>query len=198
VAWFASALGVWVASQIVRLDQTDPMAWIICDYAGRVGALTVLVAIPAARAVAFEKRHAKLAGWKLADWILTFVLFAGLFCRALSSSGLGGLGRLGRYPTLHGWVRVLDIVLGLALVAYSEEILFRRCARHILRVKLGDGFLMVITTAVIFAAAHWTFGFVNIVTAGCIGIVAMIFYQKSEAIWPVVVAHYLTDIVAFS
>ena len=43
---------------------------------------------------------------------------------ALSATVLGG------YPETHGWLHIVDVVFGLALVAYSEEIVFRRCARH--------------------------------------------------------------------
>jgi hypothetical protein len=36
---------------------------------------------------------------------------------------------LGGYPELHGWLHIFDAIFGLALVAYTEEIVFRRCAR---------------------------------------------------------------------
>src|SRR5712672_1907068 len=44
--WFMAALIPMVASQVVRLQQLDPAAWIAWDYAGRLGALAVLAAIP--------------------------------------------------------------------------------------------------------------------------------------------------------
>jgi len=47
--WFFAALVPMVASQIVRLRQSDPAAWIFWDYAGRLGALAVLGTIAAAR-----------------------------------------------------------------------------------------------------------------------------------------------------
>ena len=34
---------------------------------------------------------------------------------------------------------IVDAVFGLALVAYSEEIGFRRCARHLFQIYLNDG-----------------------------------------------------------
>jgi hypothetical protein len=44
--WFVAALVPLVMSQIVRLEQSDPATWISWDYAGRIGALAVLGAIP--------------------------------------------------------------------------------------------------------------------------------------------------------
>ena len=38
-----------------------------------------------------------------------------------------------RYLILHGWLRAFDLVAGLALVAYHEEIVFRRVAREALQ-----------------------------------------------------------------
>jgi hypothetical protein len=46
------------------------------------------------------------------------------------------------------------------------------------------------------AAAAWT-GIGNIVEAVLIGVLLMLFYRRSAALWPVVLAHYLTDIVDF-
>jgi len=52
--WFAAALGSMVVSQIVRLQQSDPATWIFWDYAGRVGALALLAAVPSARISVFR------------------------------------------------------------------------------------------------------------------------------------------------
>src|SRR6267143_3318185 len=45
---------------------------------------------------------------------------------------------LGAYPEVQGWLHVVDIFFGLGLVALSEEIVFRRCARHLLQSYLDD------------------------------------------------------------
>jgi hypothetical protein len=52
--WFAVALVPMVASQLIRLQQTDPVTWVALDYAGRLGALAVLAAVPAVRHVVFR------------------------------------------------------------------------------------------------------------------------------------------------
>ena len=104
---------------------------------------------------------------------------------------------LGGYPESHGWLHTVDVVFGLALVAYSEEIVFRRCARQVFQIYLNDGYALVVVTSILFGAYHWWTGIGNIVEAVLIGILLMLFYRRSAALWPVVLAHYLTDIVDF-
>ena len=104
---------------------------------------------------------------------------------------------LGHYPEPHGWLLYVDIVFGMALVAYSEELVFRRCAR-ILFQRYARPWVTVLGTSVLFGAYHWWTGVGNIAEAVLIGALLMLFYQRSVALWPVVFAHYLTDVVDFA
>jgi uncharacterized protein len=52
--------------------------------------------------------------------------------------------------------------------------------------------------SILFGAYHWWTGIGNIVEAVLIGVLLMLFYRRSGALWPVVFAHYLTDIVDFA
>ena len=86
------------------------------------------------------------------------------------------------------------MVFGLALVAYSEEIVFRRCARHLFQIYLNDGYALVVVTSILFGALvdrHWEY------CRGCID------RRFVEAALPSISSalagcgHYLTDIVDF-
>ena len=200
LVWFVAALIPMTVSQIVRLHQLDPTAWLCWDYAGRIGALAALAAIPSARTVAFQRTRVQIGYWEAATWIGGIVLFDHYICgwirramnAALPATVLGG------YPEPLGWIHALDVVFGLALVAYSEEIVFRRCARHLFQIYLDDGYALVVVTSILFGAYHWWTGIGNIVEAVLIGILLMLFYRRSAALWPVILAHYLTDIVDFA
>ena len=197
--WFVAALVPMVVSQIVRLEQSDPATWIFWDYAGRVGALAVLAAIPSGRIVAFQWERLRTTYLEAAGWIVGIVLFDHYVCgwirrtlnTALPATVLGG------YPETHGWLHITDVVFGLALVAYSEEIVFRRCARHVFQISLNNGYALVVVTSLLFGAYHWWTGMGNIVESVLIGVLLMLFYIRSAALWPVVLAHYLTDMVDF-
>jgi hypothetical protein len=73
--WFLLALVPAVASQIVRMGQTDPVAWAACDYAGRLGTLAVLAAIPTARRVAFARETLEVSWSELVIWVVCLLAF---------------------------------------------------------------------------------------------------------------------------
>ncbi len=105
---------------------------------------------------------------------------------------------LGTYPRPSGWLYWLDTVLGLALVAYSEEVMFRRCSRHVLQSRLGDGSVLVIASSLLFGAYHWWTGLGSIVEATIMGVLLMLFLRRVGSLWPVVLAHYLADVLGFA
>jgi len=198
--WFVAALVPMVVSQIVRLQQSDPAAWIFWDYTGRLVALAVLGAIPSARSVAFRWGRLRMAHWEITVWVVSIVLVDHYLCGWIRRTINAALPAtvLGVYPKPLGWLYIVDVVFGIALVAYSEEIIFRRCARHLFQPRLSDGYALVIVTSILFGAYHWWTGVGNIVEAILIGVLLMLFYRRSAALWPVVLAHYLTDIVDFA
>jgi uncharacterized protein len=198
--WFVAALLPMVASQIVRLHQHDPGTWIFWDYAGRLGGLSLLAIIPSARIVAFRRESLRMALWKVVLWIAGIVAadhYLGGWARRAINTALPAT-MLGVYPQPSGWLYLVDVVFGLALVAYSEEIVFRRCARHVFQTYVGNGHLMVFVTSLLFGAYHWWTGVGNIVEATMIGVLLMLFLQRSAALWPVVLGHYVTDIADFA
>ncbi|SDJ90024.1 MULTISPECIES: CPBP family intramembrane glutamic endopeptidase [Bradyrhizobium] len=198
--WMAAALFPMVVSQIVRLQQSDPAAWIFWDYAGRLGTLAILGVIPAARAIAFRIEPFRMPQWEASIWIVGIVLadhYVGGWIRRTMNAALPSTV-LGTYPETHGWLHFFDIVFGLALVALSEEIIFRRCARHLFQNYLEDGYALVCVTSLLFGAYHWWTGVGNIGEVVLIGWLLMLLYRRSGALWPAVLAHYLTDIVDFA
>jgi uncharacterized protein len=198
--WFVLALIPMVMSQIVRLHQHDPETWIFFDYLGRLGALVILAVIPSARAVAFRRDRLRIVPSKIALWIVGIVLvdrYLGGWARQTVNAALPTMV-LGVYPRPSGWLYFIDLVFGLGLVAYSEEIVFRRCARHVFQPYMGDRFALVFGTALLFGAYHWWAGLGIIIEATVAGVLLMLFLWRSEALWPVVLAHYLTDIIDFA
>jgi len=103
----------------------------------------------------------------------------------------------GAYPRPSGWLYAVDIAFGLALVAFSEEMLFRRCAHYAFQ-NYASGRRLVVATSLLFGAYHWWAGVGEIVEASAIGVLLMAFYRRSGALWPVVLGHYLTDIADFA
>lgn len=197
--WFPFLFVPMVASQVARLYQHDALPWLFLDYAGRLAALAILLAIPTARAVALRSGRRRVTWIELVVWGVAIALFSfyvghplmHVIDRVIPGTRLGGT------PDPRGALRWIDLTFGIALVAVHEEIVFRRCARFALAKIWGDGWRMVIAAALIFGAYHWWTGIGNMVYAALFGIVAMIAFRRMGVLWPVMIAHYAVDAITF-
>jgi membrane protease YdiL (CAAX protease family) len=54
---------------------------------------------------------------------------------------------------------------------------------------------MVIASALLFGSYHWSMGLGTIISAILFGIVAMCFYLRAGMLWPLVLVHYMTDVM---
>jgi membrane protease YdiL (CAAX protease family) len=83
------------------------------------------------------------------------------------------------------------------LVAYHEEIVFRRCASEIFGASGNDVF-RILASSLLFTAYHWWTGITQMSAMFFFGICMMIFLMRTGAIWPLVLTHYLVDLIWFS
>ncbi|MHC2336746.1 CPBP family intramembrane glutamic endopeptidase [Bradyrhizobium sp. USDA 4454] len=197
--WFVLALMALVASQVMRLHQHQAASWLLWDYAGRIIALTVLATVPSARAAAFRSDKRQISLFEIVAWIVVICLLArfGQWPRQLLNAAFPATV-LGAYPQPTGWLNAFDLVFGLALVAGSEEIIFRQYIRQAFQPFVGNGMFAVLTTSILFGAYHWWAGFGNVLLATVIGVFLMLMLRRSGALWPVAFAHYLVDLIVFA
>jgi len=197
--WFGLALVPLVASQIMRLHQQQAASWLIWDYAGRITALAILAVIPQARVAAFRTSKRYISLFEIGLWVVGISLLdrLSLWSQSLINAAFPA-AVLGAYPHPTGWLNLFDLLFGLALVAASEEIIFRQYVRYAFQPYLGNGIFAVISTSVLFGAYHWWAGLGNVLLATIIGIFLKLMLRRSGAIWPVVFAHYLVDLITFS
>ncbi|GLH81246.1 hypothetical protein SSBR45G_61550 [Bradyrhizobium sp. SSBR45G] len=198
-AWFAAILAPMIASQLVRLQQHAALGWIAWDYAGRLGALAVMAAIPSARMVAFTSQRTRISHLETMLWIVGLSLLERLSQapRIVINAAFPGTV-VGRYPQPGGWLYLFDLALGLGLVAVSEELVFRRCAADVLRLWLGNRVLIVLVSSLLFGGYHRWAGLGNVVMATILGAGFMLMLQRSVALWPLVLAHDVVDLIAFA
>jgi membrane protease YdiL (CAAX protease family) len=198
--WFVGVLAILVTSQVIRLLQTGPVLWIVCDYSGRLCALAFLWIIPAARAMAYQQQPLRTSWWETMLWMIGMIVLFGTVCQWIShfvNAAIPGT-KLGSYPILHGKFYIFDLTFGMVLVAIQEEIIFRRCAREVFGARWGQGFITILICSLLFAAYHWTTGLGNMMGVFFFGIYAMLFLRRTGALWPLIVAHALNDFVQFS
>jgi len=94
--------------------------------------------------------------------------------------------------------RMLDLTLGIALVALSEEVIFRWYLDKALSGLIGSKSISLIVGAAFFGLIHWSQSLAGIAGAFVIGLAFGAIYRQSGSIWPLVIAHYVIDVVEYS
>lgn len=199
LAWFLLAYLPFFLNDFLLIHVTRWQEFLLVDYGTRALVLLALLAPPALRAVAL--RREPLTAGPLAVTLLI------VGCVAFDRLVQGGLAQLLEdllpktrqfaFPEAPPGIKQLDLLAGVMIVALTEELLCRRCAKIVLRPYLpSDGWLIAIS-ALMFGAMHWSHGLAGILYITLTGAVMMGVYLKVGAIWPLIVAHYLIDVIAF-
>lgn len=114
------------------------------------------------------------------------------------------------YPLMSEWVlfqfpespsplmSTIDLTLGVTMVAVSEEIAFRGFLVTWLRNRDLSRAFIVTSSSIMFGLMHWASGPHSVINAAVWAIILTLFVLKHRSIFPVIVAHYVTDLVAYS
>ncbi|MGE9294157.1 MAG: CPBP family intramembrane glutamic endopeptidase [Puniceicoccales bacterium] len=172
--------------------------WVTVDYVSRLASLTFLSVF-----IVKKRLSADTLGLRLRDkntliwWTLVCVLLS--FAYALASgvilTPLDGLWRLSatQYDN-NSALYMVDMTLGLMLVAASEEIIFRGLALSALRPITQNSAVIIGLSSLFFAAAHWSTGIGNMLDCFVLGAVFMAITRKAKSIYPPMITHFLVDL----
>ncbi|WP_374652269.1 CPBP family intramembrane glutamic endopeptidase [Dongia sp.] len=195
---FILAALAMLPTQVYRLGADQALPWLLADYAGRLMAIGVLLALPAGRWCLRRKDDLKVGTLEAGAWVLGIVL---LFHATPLDAMLASYfpqSPLGSYPSPKGLLYAFDITLGLALVALHEELVFRKLADHVMR-AFGWGFWrIIIVSAILFGLYHWWRAPAGMLAAAIYGVLAMICYRRTGSLWPIGFAHYVIDYFYFA
>jgi membrane protease YdiL (CAAX protease family) len=109
-----------------------------------------------------------------------------------------GPGQFGTIPFISPpWLRLVDCYGGLALVAVSEELVFRGALPAIMQRIGASPVAAWLMSSALFGLAHWSFGPGLAVQTAVIGAVFGLMVQFSRSLGPVIIAHFLVDFVEF-
>jgi len=182
------------------IEATTAEAWLVADYASKAIMLALVWIYAPFRQTVF----AALSLPK--DWIESVVLAAGvvlvvLACDAFLEPTINAAfpgSKLFTFPEIEQtWLHWFDLSFGLLLTALSEEICCRAVARHILGQWWGAIWIVVLASAFVFAAAHWSNGLGGIATAFVAGVVLMGLYLRTRSLWPPIAAHFVANFLLF-
>jgi membrane protease YdiL (CAAX protease family) len=168
----------------------------VLDYIFRIACLIVLFR-------AFEWRE--VLAWPERRWravlltvLMIYLLIAAQQARHLAESFHPELF-IAQFPYLeYGPLKMFDLTVGLALVAASEEMVFRYAfARAWLQRGGGVGGLYLVSSLA-FGLLHAPQGVSAVVDAFVAGLIFMFFYRRIGLLWPPMLAHYLVNFLIFS
>ena len=95
----------------------------------------------------------------------------------------------------NSFMNIFDLTFGVALVALSEEAVFRGYFFSALHHRLSPRALVGLS-AVLFGMIHWSQGLHAVVSTALWGILPMVCMVRTGSIIPGLIAHYSTDVVS--
>lgn len=171
------------------------------DYGTRLLGLAILFGHPALRAIVLARPAAAPPLHHCLLAILLLILFDQALTYAVTEpleTAPGPEVKWFAWPPIEtGWLRWIDLTAGIALVAVSEELVGRKASVALLRPHFRALWPVVAIAAVAFALMHWSSGPAALVYTGLAGVALLIAYLRLGVLWPVIVAHYLIDVIAF-
>jgi len=103
------------------------------------------------------------------------------------------------FPQLEkAWFLYFDLTVGLALVALSEEIVFRYLFAKLWQHRSWSTPSLYIASSIAFGLFHLPQGLALVTFAMVTGFIFMFLYRFTGSLWPVVAVHYLFNLLVFS
>ncbi len=107
--------------------------------------------------------------------------------------------RLGSIPIgTDSSLYMLDMTVGLALVAAAEEIIFRGLAFSAFKERGYPEIRLFIVSAIIFGLIHWSQGPAAIVATAVTGSGLMLCMWRTGSVYPSIIAHFVINYLSFS
>ncbi|EOQ88551.1 CAAX protease self-immunity [Leptospira yanagawae serovar Saopaulo str. Sao Paulo = ATCC 700523] len=78
-----------------------------------------------------------------------------------------------------------------------EEIYYRGILAQLFQIDNKFNINYILISSILFSVNHWEGGIINIIDTFLYGLLFSIFYNKIKNIWPLIIAHIITAIIAF-
>jgi len=190
---------IFLLNDFLFLTAKSYGTWLLIDYGSRLLAVGIVFALV----------HRKIS--RSAEFGLTGIPFRSglMWLLLLTATGLliDQVGwrfleqhlphtQLASMPKIkNSFVNIFDLTFGVALVALSEEIVFRGYCYSALHDRLSPPALVALSV-VLFGMIHWSQGLHAIVSTALWGILPMVSMVRTRSILPAMIAHYITDLVS--
>ena len=199
---FVSLFAVYVLNDFLFLASLSAEKWLFFDYSIRTVSLAVAfffirkgVFAPSElglRPMAFKK----MAFWTGIIFLLGVVIDR--FLWRFLTDALPGTALFSFPPVENRFLYFFDLSFGIALVALSEEIIFRGIAYSVLKKHIARPVAICFVSGIMFGLIHWSLGIPSLITTFLWGFCVMAVFIKTKNIWPAILGHYLYDLLDFS
>lgn len=171
--------------------------WVLIDYVCRLAALAFLGVTARLGGLTLADLSVSFGGKdRLACWTLFLAAMAFAYC-GLSRVFLAPLDAVWKVPGMvydrQSALLAVDMTFGLALVAVSEEMIFRGLALAALRKPADNTFAILVASSLVFALIHWSTGFKNIIDCFVYGLLFMVATMRTKSIVPAAIVHFALD-----
>ena len=201
-AWFALLVACFFLNDFVFIMWSGTSTLYLADYIIRIIIIGLCHGFPLSRQVALNS----ISDQKLPLTLIIILvpLLTGMDRvshiliepAVIDAVGYTGLFYFGRIDSSAHYA--FDMTIGLALVAVSEELVFRKFALNWMRSRGMSAVAIILLSAVLFALMHWGSGLHRIAATFVFGVVAMAFYLRHTRLLPLITAHYLANFIAFA
>jgi uncharacterized protein len=199
--FFILLVSFYILNDIFFMFADNYKTWMAIDYATRFITLGLIFWTykkdsDKVQYLYVEKLDFKEIAWVLALFLIPVFSFTQAFYAHFGE--FNNVTKLFTYPAItNTYVEWFDLTIGLALVAFSEEIIFRVYFYRLFGSKLSNS-MLILLSALLFGAIHWGTGLVNVFEATIWGAVGMAVFIKTRHIWPLIFAHFFYNFLSFS
>lgn len=195
-------IGPGFFNDLLYIDNLNYQSWLTFDYGFRIVQMLIIVSYRPFRDVIFSVlRGGRLTikGIVGAAFCVALALFGSFLSNLFFYEMFGGESAvLFKFPQIeHEGIRLIDLTFGLALVAISEELIYRGLLAAWLRRYFSSTLALLIIPAIIFASIHWSHGPSSVISAFFIGIILMVLYLRTKSLLPSILAHYAINFAYF-
>ncbi len=184
------------------MSVTTYVGWLITDYVGRIIVLLMMGYLIKRKISSFaDFGFTKIKAKPLIFWAILLSVsgvFIDQFGRRFFESILPHTQMMVFYKITNPTIRIIDLTFGLLLVALTEEAVFRGFYNSVLSKWIKNPVAFLIVSSITFGLIHWSLGLHSVITSALWGVLPMIVLWKTQSILPAIIAHYLSNLVAFS
>ncbi len=196
MAWIFFIMLLFLIHDFINLQVKTYGQWLASDYAFRAVIIVVVISYEPFRKAVADAVRLPVAVWKVVSIAIVVTAF-GIVTHYLIEIPLFHL-----FPTAVAFpypqptstfLHAIDLIIGLVLVATSEEFVFRLLMPQFLSGLHTSKAFVLFGSSLLFGLIHWEHGVGSVVAAFIIGIALMYSVQRTDSLRPALLAHYLIN-----